>query len=514
MAFIGLGVTGGIGAYKAVEVRAAAAEARPPSSGGDDASARRFVGPLTFEAITREPVITSQFAPGAERRHRAHRARVDDRSAARRAGHREHHRQVRPRHRRRLPVGALPGHAGAGAARAGDEHQHVGAPGRARKRRRRSRRAACASSIRATAIWRAAGSGKGRLAEPEEIVAAAEAHAAARRTAARAARAGHRRADLRGSRSGALSSATDRAAAWDLRSRAEAARRGAEVTLVPARRPSTPPAVPVVRVRSAREMHAAVIARAPPTPTSSSWRPRSPTTRRPAARPTEDREGRTADVALERTPDILADSAAGGWRRRGRCWSALPRRPATSSRRAPRSATRSTSICRRQRRVAPDAGFDVDTNAVTIVGADGAEPLPLQSKARRRRDRPRSRRAAARPEPRAPAVSRVDERFRDRHRRASAVRSPSWASTAFSAIRPGASARRDRAGAECSSAADQPTSSPMAAALRNPVPRVRTRSAEALAAVRARDRRLHALQAAHARPPADRVRRRQSRTPI
>ncbi len=29
-----------------------------------------------------------------------------------------------------------------------------------------------------------------------------------------------------------------------------------------------------------------------------------------------------------------------------------------------------------------DAGFDVDTNAVTIVGPDGAEPLPLQAKAR------------------------------------------------------------------------------------------------------------------------------------
>src|SRR5262249_13848332 len=29
-----------------------------------------------------------------------------------------------------------------------------------------------------------------------------------------------------------------------------------------------------------------------------------------------------------------------------------------------------------------DAGFDVDTNAVTIVGADSAETLPLQSKSR------------------------------------------------------------------------------------------------------------------------------------
>ena len=27
-------------------------------------AARRFVGPLTFEAITRHPVVTSQFAPG------------------------------------------------------------------------------------------------------------------------------------------------------------------------------------------------------------------------------------------------------------------------------------------------------------------------------------------------------------------------------------------------------------------------------------------------------------------
>ena len=30
----------------------------------------------------------------------------------------------------------------------------------------------------------------------------------------------------------------------------------------------------------------------------------------------------------------------------------------------------------------PGAGFDVDTNAVTIIGADQEETLPLQSKAR------------------------------------------------------------------------------------------------------------------------------------
>src|SRR5206468_4792295 len=62
---IALGVCGGIGAYKAVEV------ARGLQKRGHDVvavmtqNATRFVGPLTFEAITRRPVITDQFAPGA-----------------------------------------------------------------------------------------------------------------------------------------------------------------------------------------------------------------------------------------------------------------------------------------------------------------------------------------------------------------------------------------------------------------------------------------------------------------
>src|SRR5918998_4791372 len=61
---VALGVTGGIGAYKAVEV------ARGLQKRGHDVvalmtrSARRFVGPVTFEAITRRQVITDQFAPG------------------------------------------------------------------------------------------------------------------------------------------------------------------------------------------------------------------------------------------------------------------------------------------------------------------------------------------------------------------------------------------------------------------------------------------------------------------
>ena len=149
MSLIALGVTGGIGAYKAVEV------CRGLQKRGHDVvavmtrSAARFVGPVTFEAITRRPVITSQWRPGMNAGHRAHRDRRRHRPAARRAVHGQRHRQVRQRHRRRLPELALSGHEGAGAAGAGDEHQHAGArrgaaepadAGGARRAVRRARR--------------------------------------------------------------------------------------------------------------------------------------------------------------------------------------------------------------------------------------------------------------------------------------------------------------------------------------------------------------------------------------
>ena len=62
---IAVGVCGGIGAYKSVEV------VRGLQKQGHDVvavmtrSARRFVGELTFEAITRHRVLKSQFEPGA-----------------------------------------------------------------------------------------------------------------------------------------------------------------------------------------------------------------------------------------------------------------------------------------------------------------------------------------------------------------------------------------------------------------------------------------------------------------
>jgi phosphopantothenoylcysteine decarboxylase/phosphopantothenate--cysteine ligase len=65
MAMIAVGVCGGIGAYKSVEV------VRGLQKLGHDVvavmtrSARQFVGELTFEAITRHRVLKSQFEPGA-----------------------------------------------------------------------------------------------------------------------------------------------------------------------------------------------------------------------------------------------------------------------------------------------------------------------------------------------------------------------------------------------------------------------------------------------------------------
>jgi phosphopantothenoylcysteine decarboxylase / phosphopantothenate---cysteine ligase len=65
VALVALGVSGGIGAYKAVEV------ARGLQKRGHDVaavmtrSARRFVGEVTFEAITKRRVITTQWSPGA-----------------------------------------------------------------------------------------------------------------------------------------------------------------------------------------------------------------------------------------------------------------------------------------------------------------------------------------------------------------------------------------------------------------------------------------------------------------
>src|SRR5919106_4928983 len=65
MPLIALGVTGGIGAYKAVEVVRGLQNRGHEVAAIMTRSARRFVGEVTFEAITRRRVITDQYAPGS-----------------------------------------------------------------------------------------------------------------------------------------------------------------------------------------------------------------------------------------------------------------------------------------------------------------------------------------------------------------------------------------------------------------------------------------------------------------
>lgn len=64
MSRVCLGVSGGIGAYKAVEVARLLQKRGHEVQAVMTRSARKFVGPLTFEAITHRPVITNQFAVG------------------------------------------------------------------------------------------------------------------------------------------------------------------------------------------------------------------------------------------------------------------------------------------------------------------------------------------------------------------------------------------------------------------------------------------------------------------
>ena len=406
MALIALGVTGGIGAYKAVEVR------RGLQKRGHDVvavmtrSATRFVGPVTFEAITRRPVITDPVRSRARTpTSSTSRSPIEHRAAARRAGDGQRHRQVRQRHRRRLPDLALSRDAGAGADRAGDEHQHAGARGRAAESADAGRARRALRRARARAIWRAAGSARGGSPSPTTIVDGRGCASLAPRDASLRGRrvlvtAGP---DLRRHRSRALHRQSierpdglrDRR-----RGRARAAR---DVTLVAGPTRVEPPRGRRSRSRAQRRRDArGRDARAPSMPTSSIMAAAVADYTPADARPAEDREGRrTADA--RRSSGRRTSSRSSAQRRRGArrrpCWSALPPRPATCrERRATKRVAQGRRSHRRQRRHRADAGFDVDTNAVTIVGA--------RRRARRCRCRrktgvaardPRSRRAAAAP---------------------------------------------------------------------------------------------------------------------
>jgi phosphopantothenoylcysteine decarboxylase/phosphopantothenate--cysteine ligase len=163
----------------------------------------------------------------------------------------------------------------------------------------------------------------------------------------------------------------------------EAGRRGASVALVLGPTTLEPPSVgEVVRVRSAREMYAAVIERSEASDVVIMAAAVADYTPVGGARSAKVEKGGPVTLELERTVDILADL---GRRRAGATspvlvgFSASTGDPVAPSGRKLRE--KDVDLIVGNDVSAAGSGFDVDTNQVVLVTAAGAEPLPLLTKA-------------------------------------------------------------------------------------------------------------------------------------
>lgn len=383
MAFIALGVTGGIGAYKAVEI------ARGLQKNGHEVvavmtrSATQFVGPLTFEAITRREVITDQWKAGAN-------ADIE-------------HISIASTIDLLLVAPATANTVGKFANGLADDFlsslfiatkapvliapamntnmfEHPAVVKNLETLMARGVQVVDPGSGYLACGW----IGKGRLAEPEAVVAAAElvlrspggTTLSGRRVMVTA---GPTYEDIDpvrfvGNRSsGRMGYALA----------AEALRRGATVTLVSGPTHLTAPhGVTVVAVRSAADMHAAVMSRAAEqdavimAAAVADYTPANP-----AAQKVKKGEGEMT-MTLQRTKDILGDL--------GRLPSRAQRLPILIGFAAEtqdvvayakgKLETKAVDLVVANDVSRAGAGFDVDTNAVTIVSVGGVEEVPLQSK--------------------------------------------------------------------------------------------------------------------------------------
>jgi len=384
MAFVGLGVSGGIGAYKAVEVARLLQKRGHRVRAFLTRNARRFVGPLTFEAITREAVVTSQFAPGmnSDIEHIAVATELDlllvapaTANVIAKFAHGVADDFLSALYlATKAPVLMAP-------AMNTNMWEHPATVANVELLGARGVRFVDPGDGYLACGW----VGKGRLAEPEAIVEAVDRAllpGSARGTSLAGRRvvvtAGPTLEDIDpvrflGNRSsGRMGFAIA----------AEAARRGAAVTLIAGPTALTAPAVSeVVRVRTAREMHAAVLAAAAGADLVIMAAAVADYTLRsgPAASKLEHHDHLTLE--LERTPDILADLGA----RRGD--SARPVLIGFAAQTGdPVAAARAKLAHKRVDLVVandvtkPGAGFDVETNEVTLVTAAGVEPLPRMAK--------------------------------------------------------------------------------------------------------------------------------------
>ena len=379
---IALGVTGGIGAYKAVEV------ARGLQKRGHEVvaimtpSATRFVGAITFEAITHRRVITDQFEPGANAdiEHIALASTIDLLLIApataniigKLANGIADDFLATLYVATRAPVLIAPA-----MNTQMFEHEAV----------RRNMDLLASRGVRFVdpgAGYLACGwIGKGRLAEPEDIVAAAESIVRPE-SALRGLRvlvtAGPTFEDVDPVRY--IGNRSSGRMGFALAS--EAARRGAAVTLIAGPTSVAAPAVAeIVRVRGAAEMHREVMAREDEVDVvimAAAVADYAPASREPQKVSKNDDR---LTLVLTRTPDILGDLGA---RRASR-----GRGPVLVGFAAETEDVVARGRAKRERKQVDlvvandvsraDAGFDVDTNAVTIIGPQDAEALPLQSKA-------------------------------------------------------------------------------------------------------------------------------------
>jgi phosphopantothenoylcysteine decarboxylase/phosphopantothenate--cysteine ligase len=381
MAVIGLGVSGGIGAYKAVEITRLLQQRGHDVRAIMTRSARRFVGPLTFEAITRHPVITGQFAPGlnASIEHIDLASSIDLLLVAPATAN------VIGKFANGLaddflsslylatsaPVLLAP-------AMNTNMWNHPAVADNVAKLARRGVRFVDPGDGYLACGW----IGKGRLAEPADVVAEVD-----RLLAPGTALAGRRVVVSAGPTVEDLDPvrfvANRSSGRMGFAIAKEARRRGAVVTLVAGPTAIEPPSVDTLtRVRSAREMHAAIVAHAADADVVvmaaavADYAPRT-------ARETKFETSSAADgltLELERTPDILGGLGAARTGRRPVLigFAAQTGDPVAAATR--KLAGKRVDLIVANDVTAPGAGFDVETNQVTFVGPGGAEALPMLSK--------------------------------------------------------------------------------------------------------------------------------------
>jgi phosphopantothenoylcysteine decarboxylase/phosphopantothenate--cysteine ligase len=382
MALIALGVTGGIGAYKAVEVARGLQKRGHEVTAIMTRSARRFVGPVTFEAITRRRVITDQWTAGMNA-DIEHIALATDIAGL-------------------VVAPATANIIGKFANGIADDFLSslylatrapvVMAPAMnsnmlAHEAVRQNLSVLASRGVRfvdpGEGYLACGWIGKGRLAEPDEIVTAVDDLLRTNRSLNGVrvlVSAGPTYEDLDPVRF--IGNRSSGRMGYALA--AEAALRGAEVTLVTGPTSIAAPAVAnVVAVRSASDMHDAIITRARDVDAvimAAAVANYAPASAAPHKIP---HDAPTLAVQLTRTRDILADLAADR-RQRDAARPLLVGFAAEThdviARARAKRVRKGVDLIVANDVSRADAGFEVETNEATIIGDGFEQPLPLASK--------------------------------------------------------------------------------------------------------------------------------------